>query len=65
MIHVDDTLLLYAEKYQKAFKKTLSLRMFPQALTNEELYTMIDDCISRNTNDLVEQFVNVNDNVLL
>lgn len=65
MINVDSTLLQYAEKYRSAFGETLALRMFPQTLTNEELYNLIDDCIARNCNDLVEQFVDVEEDILI
>lgn len=65
MIQIDDRLLAYADKYYNAFQCQLPLRMFPQTLTNEELYQRIDDCIARNCNDIVEQFVNDEDDILL
>lgn len=65
MIQVNDSLLAYAEKFYDAFGCQLPLRMFPQTLTNEELFQLIDDCINRNCNDIVEQFVNVEEDILL
>lgn len=65
MIQVNDSLLAYAGKYYSAFQCQLPLRMFPQTLTNEELFELIEDCIARNCNDIVEQFVNVKEDILL
>lgn len=65
MIQVNDSLLAYADKYYNTFRCQLPLRMFPQTLTNEELYKLIDDCIARSCNDLVEQFVNVEEDILI
>lgn len=65
MIQIDDVLLAYADKYYNTFRCQLPLRMFPQTITNEELFKLIDDCISRNCNDIVEQFVNVEEDILL
>lgn len=65
MIQVNDSLLEYAEKYYGTFRCQLPLRMFPQTLTNEELFELIDDCIARNCNDIVERFVNVEEDILL
>ena len=65
MIEVNDALLAYADKYYNAFRCQLALRMLPQTLTNEELFKLIDDCIARNCNDLVEQFVDVEEDILL
>ena len=65
MIQITDSLLAYADKYCRTFHCQLPLRMFPQALTNEDLFKLIDDCITRNCNDLVEQFVNVEEDILL
>lgn len=65
MIQVNDSLLAYADKYYNTFRCQLPLRMFPQTLTNDELFKLIDDCIARNCNDIVEQFVNVEEDILL
>lgn len=66
MIKIDDKLLEYASKYEKKFGVSLSLRMFPQTLTNEELYKAIDDCVDRNVNDLESKyFLCTEDGVLL
>jgi len=65
MIEFNDSLFSYAKKYYEAFKCQLPLRMFPQTLTNKELYELIDSCITRNCNDIVEQFVDVQEDILL
>lgn len=65
MIIIDDTLLLYANRYSKQFGNQLPLRMLPQAMTNEELYKAIDDCIDRDCDDLVAQFTDVDDTDIL
>ena len=56
MIQVDETLLAYAEKYREAFGCMPPLRMLPASLTNEELYTQIDDCIARGVSDLETRY---------
>lgn len=65
MIEINEKLLTYADKYYKAFQVFLPLRMFPQTLTNEELFKLIDDCIMRNCNDIVEKFVDVEEDILV
>lgn len=66
MIEINNKLLEYADKYEKAFGTTLPLRMLPQTLTNEELYKAIDDCIDRNIEALESRyFSDVNDSILL
>lgn len=65
MIKTDEKLMEYAMRYKEAFGEMIPLRMLPQTLENEELYVAIDDCIARNTNDLVEKFcVDTDKNVL-
>lgn len=65
MIIIDETLLSYADRYFKQFGSQLPLRMLPQAMTNEELYKAIDDCIERECDDLVAQYTDVDNTDIL
>lgn len=65
MIQIDETLLSYADRYFEQFGNQLPLRMLPQAMTNEELYRAIDDCIDRKCDDLVAQFADINNTEIL
>ena len=66
MIEINDKLLEYADKYEKAFGYSLPLRMLPQTLTNEELYVVIDECIDKDIDDIETRYISdVDDTVLL
>lgn len=65
MIDVDETLIMYADKYSSTFGCPLPLRMLPQSMSNSELYGLIDECVNSGKNDLVERFIKIEDDILL